>query len=173
MARREGPPRFLTAALYVISIILLLLAGYGVWWLISGLGAGLDESAARRSRDVAIVRAQKEAGEKYKEHLTLTMELTPPAPSENRALLDFTIANSGDKHVLKAVAEVSFATTGGERRAEKVILFDDSPTSVRPDKRLGAGETRAIVRNIEVAEDWDLKDVRYTLSEVRIETEQP
>ncbi len=173
MAKREGPPRFLITAVYVVSIVLLLLAGYGVWRLISGLGAGLDESAARRSRDVAIVRAQKEAGEEYKKNLALTMELTPPAPGENRARLDFTIVNAGNRYVLKAVAEVSFATTGGERRAEKVILLDDTPTSVRPDKGLGAGETRSIVRNIEVAGDWDMNDVQYSLSEVRIETDQP
>ncbi len=173
MPRREGPPRFLPAAVSVAFVLLVAILVYALWGLFTSMEEGLDENAERRARDAAIVEAQREAGGKYIENLRLTMQLTPPAPPKNEAQLDFIITNAGVTNVIKAVARLSFADAEGALQTRDVILVDDSPTSVRPDKPLLAGETRSVSGTLEVGADWNLEDVQYGLSEVRIEAESP
>ena len=170
--QREGPPFLVKPLAWLIIVLILAVAGYAVYRLGAAFNQGLDQVAERRAHQAEVVSEQKQAGEEYMDKVLLDMEVLPPAAPGQRGRLQFVIENTGDREVKKAIAEVHFARTGGgERHVEDVILFDDTSTSVRPDRPLEAGERREIVQYIDSQDDWDWQSVEYRLKEMRLDVE--
>jgi len=168
---REGPPRFVKPAAWLIVIVILGGVAYAVYRLGAAFDRGLDQVAQRRARDAGIVRAQREAGRAYMDKVSLEMEPLDADASSESARLKFQITNNGGSLVKKAVAEITVpARGGGEPYVEEVILFDDTATSVRPDKPLGPGEKREVFHVVEAGRGRDWENAKARIKEMRLET---
>lgn len=169
---REGPPRYIKPLGWLVTILIVGAAGYGVYRLVAIFSEEVDQVGERTARQAAIVRAQKEAGREYMDNVLIDMEFLPPDEPGGRGRLQFNVENTGTRQVKKAVTEVHFGSvSGAEPHVVEVILFDDTSMSVRPDSPLGAGERREIVRYIDSGDDWDWGDVQHRLKSMRLDPE--
>ena len=176
------------AAKLTVGIGLLVILAVVAWAVISivgwirGAGPALKEDwkyiGDIRSRDAALVAAQKEAGAKYKESvgLQLSVKLVKTDPSKGHLVrVSGKVTNTGDKQVLKAAALVTFEATEGEPAdRRKVVLFDATPRSTTPDRPLEGSGTR----DFEIAIDniragWDTVRTSHELADIWIKVEEP
>jgi len=166
-----GPPRFLTPVIWlgilgVLGVVVLVVLKLG-----AAFQEGWGEIEERRARDHAIITAQKTAGLAYMDSIDVSMKVGAAVGTERRKIpLTFTIRNNGDRNVLKAFAEVSFATPKADvpRHTEQVLIFDASELSVRTDSPVMSGGEETFTVWVEAGEDWDLRDVEYKIIKVRV-----
>jgi len=166
---REGPPRFVKPAAWLIVIVILGGVAYAVYRLGAAFDRGLDQVAERRARDAGIVEAEREAGRAYMDKVSLEMELLDAAAPSASARLKFEITNNGEGLVKKAVAEITVPAAGGDPHVEEVILFDDTATSVRPDNPLGPGEKREVFHAVEAGGGRDWENAEARIKEMRLD----
>ncbi len=164
-----GPPRFVTPVAWLLMIVVLAAVGYGVYRVGRIFFAGLDQVAERRAVDAEIVRAEREAGEAYMDSVSVEVEFVPIALDAPRGTLRFTVSNEAGEVVRRAVAEVSVpAVDSTAEHVERIMLFDDTETSVRPDPPLGPFETREISVGIDAPQEWDWPKAEAVISEMRV-----
>ena len=161
----------------VIFLVLIAVAGLAVLGARRVFGIfGHDWQTVSdiRSRDAETVREETQAGTEYtgKLKLLLTAARIGESAKGLTVRLTGTVANTGDKDVIKAVAEVTFLPQGALEQPQtvNVILFDGSELSVTSDRPLGSGATREIARTVEnVIPNWDEGKIKHKLSQIRLD----
>ena len=141
-----------------------------------GVKDGWQDMTGIRQRDAALTTAQKEAGAAYLPNLVLEMKSRPIRLTDAgyEVELQGTVANKGESDVLNAVAVVVFPAAEGEAPADtrRVVLFDATPLSPRPDKPLSAGETRDVfVTLTDVSSRWDTRFLSARVDEARLDVD--
>ena len=127
-----------------------------------------------REGDAQTVKAERDAGQSYIPKLKLDLVATTAVAglSGVSTTLTGTITNTGNKDVLKAVAEVTFLPRDAAAKPDvrNIILFDGSELSVTTDRPLGGGEQRQISMSVDnLSPGWDLGKIYCKVIEARVD----
>ncbi len=172
---KGGPPAWLSPAVKISFVAILLGVGFVAYRLLSLAKEDLGEVAEIRQQSAARAEAEREAGAAYMDNLTVALEAKRLATAQvPKATLNFTLTNSGDRVVLKAFADVTFPVEGSTQAAtvEKILLFDDSELSVRDDSPLVPGSEMTYIVILDVVDSWLLDEAECSLRDVRVKVDE-
>ena len=168
MARvKEGPPRFMGFAMWVATLVILGGVVYAAIWLFGTLGGGLGHIRERSEKFARNVEEERLAGEKYKSNIDLSIS-GRPRMVEGRLVLTFKMKNNGSESVIKAYADVTFSAGEPGAETEKILLLDDTPSSVRSDRELVPGEERELNISVDPKKSWNIEKIEVKLSTLRV-----
>lgn len=162
---------------FIIFLVFVAVIGggiYGAQKLFSTFQGDWKTVDRIREGDAQTVKAERDAGQSYVAKLKLDLTAASAGAGDNgvKAALTGTITNTGNKDVLKAVAEVTFLPRDAAAKPDvrDIILFDGSDLSVTTDKPLVGGEVRDISKTVDdLSPGWDIGKIYCKVIEARVD----